>query len=65
VTDPLSTRDREVAELSAEGLSVREIALALDIGEQNVKNRRSAIFRRYGVKNAAALARAMAEEATQ
>ena len=47
----LTRREQEVAALSIQGMSNDEIADALHISVQTVKNNMSAVFRKTGVKN--------------
>lgn len=46
---PLTTRQMEIVRLIAQGASNEQIAEALEISEQTVKNHLSAIFRKLGV----------------
>jgi DNA-binding NarL/FixJ family response regulator len=47
----LSTREREILELLAEGLSNQQIANQLFIARSTVKNHIAAIFRKTGTKS--------------
>jgi DNA-binding NarL/FixJ family response regulator len=52
----LTSREREVAHLAAEGLSNEEIAKRLVLGSETVKSHLKKIFRKLGVTNRASLA---------
>lgn len=52
----LSVREREVAEAVAEGLSNKEIASRLEIGERTVKAHLAAVFDKLGVRDRLQLA---------
>ncbi|HEY1273735.1 MAG TPA: AAA family ATPase [Thermoleophilaceae bacterium] len=60
----LSEREREVAELVAEGRTNREIAAELFLSEKTVENHLARIFRKLGVSKRAAVAGAIGREAT-
>lgn len=49
--DELSPRQREIAGLVAEGLTVREIAERLVLSEQTVKNHKVMLYAKLGVDN--------------
>jgi two-component system response regulator DegU len=51
LTNPLTTRELEVVALVASGLRNREIAQALAVSEQTVKNHLSSIMHKLGVPN--------------
>jgi two-component system response regulator DctR len=55
----LSEREREVAQLVAQGLTNREIAARLAAGVRTVEAHRSRVFEKFGVRNAVSLAMAM------
>jgi DNA-binding CsgD family transcriptional regulator len=56
---PLTAREREVAELAARGLGVREIGWRLAISSDTVKWHTKAIYRKLGVTSRIELARAL------
>ena len=60
----LTTAERQVAELAAAGRSNREIATELVVSVRTVESQLSAAYGKLGVRGRAALARALAEEAT-
>ncbi|NUR83697.1 MAG: response regulator transcription factor [Nonomuraea sp.] len=62
--DPLSEREREVAELVASGAANREIAAALHITEGTVKNHVSSILRKLGLRDRTQLALHVSRRAT-
>jgi RNA polymerase sigma factor (sigma-70 family) len=55
--DGLSTRQREVMELAASGLSSKEIARRLEISAKTVENHRAWVMERIGARNLAELVR--------
>jgi DNA-binding CsgD family transcriptional regulator len=57
LVDPLTSREREVLEQMAAGLSNRQIAAALDISEHTVKFHVSAVLGKLGVSSRAAAIR--------
>ena len=57
LVDPLTSREREVLERMADGLSNRQIAAALDISEHTVKFHVSAVLGKLGVSSRAAAIR--------
>lgn len=62
VLDTLSAREKEVAELIAQGCPNKEIACRLGLQEITIKVYASAVFRKLGVRNrTAAAARLLAE----
>ena len=62
VLETLSTREKEVAEMIAQGCPNKEIACRLGLQEITIKVYASAIFRKLGVRNrTAAAARLLAE----
>ncbi|WP_329223497.1 AAA family ATPase [Streptomyces sp. NBC_01485] len=61
--DQLTTREREIAELVAEGLSNQAIATKLYLSRRTVETHLSAIYRKTSVPSRSALAGLMAREA--
>ena len=59
--DALSTRDRELVDLVAGGLSNKEIAQRLGIAEGTVKIRLHVLYKKIGVSSRAQLAARVAE----
>ncbi len=57
----LSTREREVAELAAQGCSAREIAERLFIGERTVETHLGKAYAKLGVASKVDLVRRAAE----
>jgi DNA-binding CsgD family transcriptional regulator/tetratricopeptide (TPR) repeat protein len=57
----LSAREREVARLAAEGLSAREIAERLFIGERTVESHLGNVYAKLGVRSKVELARRASE----
>lgn len=57
LVDPLTSREREVLEQMAAGLSNRQIAAALDISEHTVKFHVSAVLGKLGVSSRSAAIR--------
>jgi len=60
VPDPygsLSTREREVLHLAVDGLTIKEIAVRLDISAKSAENHRSRVLSKLGVRNTAELVR--------
>jgi FixJ family two-component response regulator len=55
--DSLSTRQRQVMELTVAGLSNKEIGLKLDISTKTVENHRAWVMERIGARNLADLVR--------
>ena len=55
--DTLSTREREVLQLAAEGLTSAEIGERLTIGKRTVETHRANLQRKLGVKSQADLVR--------
>jgi DNA-binding NarL/FixJ family response regulator len=53
----LSTREREVLHLIAEGLSAKEVATQLDISTKTVEAHRTSLMRKLGVRKATELVR--------
>jgi len=51
----LTDREREVLALIARGLSTKEIASSLDIGQRTVETHRANLMRKLGVKSVALL----------
>ena len=49
IIDPLTTREREVLQLAAEGLANKQIALFLNISEHTVKFHLSSLYAKLGV----------------
>jgi len=49
IVDPLTTREREVLQLAAEGLANKQIALSLGISEHTVKFHLSSLYTKLGV----------------
>jgi DNA-binding NarL/FixJ family response regulator len=49
VVDPLTEREREVLQLTAEGLANKQIAAALEISENTVKFHLSSLYAKLGV----------------
>lgn len=60
--DALTRSERRAAELAAQGLSNREIAAALFVGEHTVEVHLSRTYSKLGIRSRAALARRLAEE---
>jgi DNA-binding CsgD family transcriptional regulator len=60
--DSLSAREREVAELIAEGFTHKEIARSLGIAPTTVRNQTARIYEKAGVSSRAALTRAILTE---
>ena len=54
---PLSPREREVLDLTAQGLTAREVATALDISSNTVERHRANIMAKLGISNRAQLVR--------
>jgi DNA-binding NarL/FixJ family response regulator len=54
---PLSPREREVLDLTAQGLTAREVATALDISSNTVERHRANIMAKLGFSNRAQLVR--------
>lgn len=61
LVESLTPAERQVAQLVAKGLSVKEIADVLSVSEQAVKAHRSAIWRKFGVTNPVEAAQIMTE----
>ena len=59
--DSLSRREREIAQLAAEGRTNREIAGALFLSEKTVEGHLSRVFGKLGVRSRVELARTVAE----
>ncbi len=57
VEAPLSPREREVLDLTAQGLTAREVATALDISSNTVERHRANIMSKLGISNRAQLVR--------
>jgi two-component system nitrate/nitrite response regulator NarL len=55
-TDPLTTRERQVVRVIAEGLTNKEIARRLRLAEGTVKVHLHRIYRKLGIANRTALA---------
>jgi DNA-binding CsgD family transcriptional regulator len=53
----LSQREREILQLTADGLSSKEIATRLDIATRTVENHRQRMMAKLGVHNVAGLIR--------
>ena len=49
VVDPLTERERQVLQLTAEGLANKQIAAALEISEHTVKFHLSSLYAKLGV----------------
>jgi DNA-binding NarL/FixJ family response regulator len=60
-SDGLTTREREVALLVADGLRSREVAERLGIASQTVKSHLKTIFDKLGVRNRVELARRLVQ----
>ncbi|GHF57140.1 LuxR C-terminal-related transcriptional regulator [Seohaeicola zhoushanensis] len=58
VYQPITPREREVANLLAEGLTTKEIARALKISPRTVEVHRARLQKKYGVSNTTALVNA-------
>ena len=58
----LSAREREVLAMIARGLSTKEIASALDIGQRTVETHRANLMRKLGVKSVALLTQVATRE---
>jgi DNA-binding NarL/FixJ family response regulator len=56
-SSPLSPREREVLNLTAEGLTAREVATSLDISSNTVERHRANIMAKLGFSNRAQLVR--------
>ncbi len=54
---PLSPREREVLDLTAQGMTAREVATALDISSNTVERHRANIMAKLGISNRAQLVR--------
>lgn len=54
---PLSPREREVLDLTAQGMTAREVATALDISSNTVERHRANIMAKLGFSNRAQLVR--------
>ena len=61
--EPLSRREREVAELAAEGMPTREIAERLFLSTHTVDNHLSNAYDKLGVRARSELASALADTA--
>lgn len=59
----LTPRQREIAELVAEGKREQEIADALHLELQTIKNHKQRIYRKLGVRNAVELSLKMRDAA--
>ncbi|MEY9580972.1 DNA-binding CsgD family transcriptional regulator [Bradyrhizobium diazoefficiens] len=57
----LTSKQRQVCELVAEGLSNKEIGVRLGIGHRTVEFHRAQVYRRLGVRNAVELVRKLLE----
>lgn len=55
--DPLSTREREVLQLIAEGYTSRQIAERLELSRRTVENHRTNIMSKLGIRTVAGLVR--------
>ncbi len=60
--DHLTTRERDILRLLADGLSDRDIATALTISKRTVESHVSSILRKLDVRNRAEAARRYREE---
>jgi DNA-binding CsgD family transcriptional regulator len=60
--DSLTTSERRIAELAAQGSSNKEIAAALFVSVKTVEAALSRVYRKLGVRSRAALGRALAEQ---
>jgi DNA-binding NarL/FixJ family response regulator len=49
VVDPLTERERQVLQLTAQGLANKQIATSLDISENTVKFHLSSLYAKLGV----------------
>jgi DNA-binding NarL/FixJ family response regulator len=56
-SSPLSPREREVLDLTAQGLTAREVATSLDISSNTVERHRANIMAKLGFSNRAQLVR--------
>ena len=56
-SSPLSPREREVLDLTAQGLTAREVATQLDISSNTVERHRANIMAKLGISNRAQLVR--------
>ena len=54
---PLSSREREVLQLVAEGFTGRQIAARLDLSPKTVENHRARIMDKVGIRTTAGLVR--------
>ena len=59
-SDALSTREREIAELVADGLTNREIAARLFLSEKTIETHLTRVFQKLGVRSRAQVAAAVA-----
>jgi DNA-binding CsgD family transcriptional regulator len=60
--DSLTTAERRIAELAADGSSNKEIAAALFVSVKTVEAALSRVYRKLGVRSRAALGKALAEQ---
>ena len=56
-TKPLTSREREVLQLVAEGLSSKEIAVSLGVSTRTVESHRAKLMEKLGIHKASALVR--------
>jgi DNA-binding NarL/FixJ family response regulator len=56
----LSSREREIAEMAAAGMSAKEIATRLSLSDRTVENHLQRAFVKLGVSSRSALADALA-----
>jgi DNA-binding NarL/FixJ family response regulator len=59
--DPLTYRERQIADLVAQGLTARVIAHRLGLAPQTVKNTKSVIYQKLGVRNAPEMVRVLVQ----
>jgi DNA-binding CsgD family transcriptional regulator len=62
VTEPLTFREREVANLIVEGLRSAEIAERLSLGIRTIESYRTKVKRKLGARNTADVVRMMLTE---
>ena len=59
----LTYREMQIAEMTAAGLTAKQIAERLGIAPQTVKNLKSVIYQKLGVKNGPAMVSLLKESA--